>query len=218
MKTCHHQNCHKGLTFIEVLYVMAALAFVALVILPRFRRASSSAPRITCVNNLKIIGLSFRIYAGDHFDRYPMNISTNDKPVVNEATPVFQYFQMIQNELGTQKMVVCPSDSKRTASKDFTNFSNKNISYFIGLDANENLPQTILAGDRNITNGFAPRNGILDLTTNQTVGFTDEIHLKQGNIALGDGSVQQVSSARLRSEIIANTGMATNRIKLPELK
>lgn len=201
----------------EVLIVVALLGFLAVMFLPK-ARVKNRGQRIICVSNLKQIGLSFRIYAGDHFDRYPMNISTNDKPIVNEATSVYQYLKLVENELDTPIIVICPSDMKRNAAKDFTNFSNENISYFIGLDGDENRPQSIISGDRNITNGFVPRNGILELTKKQTVKFTDEIHLKQGDIALGDGSVQQVSSARLRSEIIANTGMATNRIKLPELK
>jgi len=73
----------------------------------------------------------------------------------------------------------------------------------------------LLAGDRNITNGFLPRRGMLELTTNQIAGFTEELHERQGNVLMADGSVWQVSSARLRSEIIRNTGVATNRIVLP---
>ncbi len=204
-----------GLTLIEILFVVATLVFVAVILLPRFNRGTSKAGRISCVSNLKQVGLSFSIYAGDNADRYPMNIGTTNNPVVNEATPVYQYFQLISNELGTPKGVICPNDLKRKAANDFTNFNNGNVSYFIGLDSNENLPQSMVSGDRNITNGFALKDGLLAIATNQMVGFTDEIHLKQGNIALGDGSVQQVSSARLRSEIIPNTGFATNRIKLP---
>ena len=204
-----------GLTLIEVLIVTAILILLVVLLLPAFAKAHGRSSRITCVNNLKQVGLSFRIYAGDHHDRYPMNISTNDETVVNEATPVYQYLKLISNELGTPKVAICPDDKKRKVAEDFTGFGNSNSSYFIGLYANENLPQTMLAGDRNITNGFPPKRGILELTTNQMVGFTEEIHNKQGNIALGDGSVQQVSSARLRSEIIRNTGFATNRILLP---
>lgn len=214
MKT-HNRNLRAGLTLLEILVVVAMLAIVAVFLLRQMRNSKQMASPLSCVNNLKQVGLAFRIYAGDNSDRYPMNLSTNDKPVVNETTLVYQYLQLISNELGTPKGATCPKDIKRRAANDFTNFSNSNISYFIGLDSNENLPQTMLAGDRNITNGFAPQDGLLEITTNQMVGFTDEIHLKQGNIALGDGSVQQVSSARLRSEIISNTGMATNRIKLP---
>lgn len=211
----HHRR--DALSLIDVTIIIVTLALAAcffLVFFPR-KRISKRADRITCVNNLKQIGLSFRIYAGDNRERYPMNISTNDKPVVNEATQVYEYFQQIEYELGTPKVVVCPKDTNRIAAKNFTNFNNGNVSYFIGLDGNENLENSMIAGDRNISNGFPPKDNILRLTAKQKVSFTKEIHIDQGDIALGDGSVQQVTSKQLRSSILPNTGFLTNRIKLP---
>ena len=211
------QDRRSGLSLLDVIIVLATLAFMAtffLAIYPH-HRVYSGANRITCVNNLKQIHLSFRIYAGDNRDHFPMNISTNDKPVVNETTQVYQYFQLTENELGTPKVVVCPSDANRKFSKDFTNFNNSNVSYFIGLDSNEERTNSMVAGDRNISNGFPPKDGILRLTAKQKVSFTKEIHNEQGNVVLGDGSVRQVTSKQLRSDIIPKTGFATNRILLP---
>jgi len=71
-----------------------------------------------------------------------------------------------------------------------------------------------LSGDRNITNGTAIKNGILELTTNQPAGWPPELHVVQGNIAVADGRVQQLSSSRLR-EAIGLTGAATNRLAMP---
>lgn len=215
MKTSVQNQSKSGLTLVEVLVVMVVLVILAAFLLPTLHPVSNHAPRITCVNNLKQVGLSFRIYAGDNRDHYPTDLSTNDQPVVNESTPVYQYLQSLSNELGIVKVVICPSDEKRKVAQDFSTLRDANISYFVGLDANENLPNSILSGDRNIRNGVAPDHGILRMTTNQMVEFTKEMHIKQGNIATGDGSVQQVSSARLRSEIIQNLPFATNRIKLP---
>jgi len=215
MKFYVQSHFKSGLTLVELLVVIAVLAILVGLLLPRTRVSNKAAPRITCVMNLKQVGLSFRLYAGDNRDRYPMNLSTNDQPVVNEMTPVYQYFQSVSNELGTTKILTCQSDIKRKAAEDFSKLSDANISYFVGLDTSETLPNSILLGDRNIKNGVAPDHGVLRLTTNQMVEFNEEIHNKQGNIAIGDGSVQQVSNARLRSEIIRNSPFATNRIKLP---
>jgi prepilin-type N-terminal cleavage/methylation domain-containing protein len=215
MKVYKRDRFKSGFTLIELLIVLAILAILAGFFFPTVDRTPHKAARIRCVNNLKQVGLSFRLYAGENRDRYPMNISTNNELIVNEGTPIYRYFQLLQKGLGTPNVVICPSDKEGKVANNFANFGNSNVSYFIGLDANEMNPLSILSGDRNITNGVSPRDSILDLTTNQMVGFTDEIHLRQGNVALGDGSVQQVSSSRLRSEIIANTGFATNRILLP---
>jgi hypothetical protein len=86
------------------------------------------------------------------------------------------------------------------------------LSYFLELDADETEPAMLLAGDRNVTNGAPLINGILTLTTNRPTGWTSAIHRVNGNVALGDGSVQQLSSARLR-DAVAATG--TNAILIP---
>lgn len=205
------------MSLIDVMIVVATIAVTAtffLVFLP-YRGLKSSAARITCVNNLKQVGLSFRLWAGDNNDQYPMNVFTNNQLLVLETNEVHEYFSLLQNELGTPRVLICPKDKNRKEATNFSALSNANISYFGGLDAHENFPQSIVAGDRNITNGIAPIDGVLNLTSNRPAGFTSGIHTNQGNIALGDGSVQQVSNARLRSEIIAGSGFATNRIVLP---
>ena len=141
-----------------------------------------------------------------------MDISTNTEPLVLEGTPVFRYFQSISNELGVTKVLLCPAEIERKWAQDFQRLGDTNISYFIGLDAKEDTTR-ILSGDRNIENGIAPVDGVLRLTKNQELRFTRGIHKNQGNIALADGSVLMISSAGLESEIIPNTGLATNRIK-----
>ena len=74
------------------------------------------------------------------------------------------------------------------------NLSNTNISYFIGLDADESMPQMFLAGDRNLLiNGAPARTGAVSLTSKDRLEWGKTIHHGQGNIALADGSVQELS-------------------------
>jgi prepilin-type processing-associated H-X9-DG protein len=79
------------------------------------------------------------------------------------------------------------------------------------------FPQRLLDGDRNITGESDPENGILKLVPGQHVGWTQDIHVNQGNVGLADGSVQQFSNDGLR-EALQNSGDPTNtwRISLPE--
>ena len=204
-------------TLIEVLVIIATLAVLAAVFLPALAKPKSRSERIVCVNNLKQINLSFRIWPADSSDTFPMARSTNQGGTMEfvSTSNVFRHFLALSNELGSPKILICPADKTRAPAKHFLELANTNLSYFIGLDASETDPQSVLSGDRNITNGFTPKNGMLELMTNQLVGWTEEIHKSQGNLALGDGSVQQVNNARFRSEILPNTGFATNRILLP---
>src|SRR5271156_207608 len=66
----------RGFTLIELLVVIAIIAILAAMLLPALAAAKRKAQRINCVNNLKEMGLAFRVWEGDNSDHYPMAVST----------------------------------------------------------------------------------------------------------------------------------------------
>jgi hypothetical protein len=128
-------------------------------------------------------------------------------------------FQVMSNELSTPKVLFCPAetDSHRFLATNFTYLNNSNLSFFVGVDANETATNAILSGDRNITNGMPLKNALLELTTNRPSGWNSEMHRGIGNLVLADGSVRQnISSVGLQNAV-ANTGFTTNRLQIPIL-
>ena len=175
--------------------------------------------RINCVNNLKQIGLSFRIWEGDNGDKFPMHYATTNEAMMQliGSGKAYLLWQTMSNELSTPKLLLCPLDERHTvATNSFvTGFSDANISYFLNLDANDAYPQLILSGDDNLAvNGVRVRPGLLNLSTNAWSGWTKERHNGAGNIALSDGSVQTTTSTDLQNAV-QSTGVATNRFLIP---
>jgi type II secretory pathway pseudopilin PulG len=226
-------------TLVEVIVmivIIAVLTFIFLPTLARPKRAKQRSNYITCVNNLKEIGTGYRLWADDNGDNMPAQqtiqiggwaeLLSNS----NQGSICWTNYVIMQDELGNDThYLVCPQD-ERIAASDFTNkFANTNVSYFVGVSANAMQPQSILGGDRNLgpgrapTNdyGYSPQSGIgndVAIPTNSAngpVSWSLKMHsvgqpVPKGNILLGDGSAQQVSTASFNSDWLPNANPTTN--------
>jgi prepilin-type processing-associated H-X9-DG protein len=200
-----------------VIVIIAVSVIAVALILPVLAMAKRKTSKISCVSDLKQVGIAFRLWEGDNNDKYPMAVSlTNGGAMELIATGnVAACFRVMSNELNTTKILLCPDDTRRVLATNWSTLNNSNISYFVGLDAVESKPQMFLSGDDNFAIGGVPvKSGVLQLLTNTPVTWTKGRHKLYGNIGLADGSVQQLTTDGLQ-QALQRTGVATNRLAIP---
>ena len=199
----------------ELVAIMCVLVLALGVLLPGLSRQKKSAWREQCCKNLSQIGVGIKTWSLDAYDNYHMQRSAKQGGTRDAVSTgqTFRHFQWMSNELHTPNVVVCPADVRKPAKGFGSGFSNSNVSYFISVDANDNFPEMLLCGDRNITNGPLPPDRTLELTTNSVVGWTEKMHHFEGNVLLSDGSVQGFDTSRLR--VAVRVAGVTNRLAMP---
>jgi prepilin-type N-terminal cleavage/methylation domain-containing protein len=126
----------KGFTLVELLVVIALIGMLVVLLMPALASAKSRDARITCINNLKQVGLAFRLWEGDHNNRYPMATSytsggtseflAHSSGSATPITPPRGYcpgmtYLVMSNELSTPKTLFCPADNIHFQAA--TNFS-----------------------------------------------------------------------------------------------
>ena len=95
----------KAFTLIELLVVIAIIALLLAIITPALSKAKESARRILCRTNLKTIGLSLKIYAGENNGKLPLNEAGSWAWDVSFFTT-----DLVMDNGGDGDTFYCPSD------------------------------------------------------------------------------------------------------------
>src|SRR4026209_2099758 len=134
MRTSERKRSRTAFTLLELVAMVAVVFLLVAFVLPAVRPRRYYGHRIKCVNNLKNVGLAFRIFATDNGDRFPAEVMLTNGVLLKSLDALCVYLTLT-NELSTPKILSCPEDKKRKEAESFRNLELKNISYFVSLSA-----------------------------------------------------------------------------------
>lgn len=220
LPTRHRKKETQAFTCVELVVVLGVLALLGMLAVPLLASNRAHSDRATCQSNLRQIGRAFAMWADDHGGKYPGLISSSLGGINDNAQCVNSWFHFywIREELGTPKILVCPSDTERRPASDWlhypnggfihANYRHSSVSYLLMLGVLQ-APHGVLSADRNVQpsgDGVTCAAGPLYSGArldpqSPTLNWTPSLHNMSGNLLHNDGSVIAGGREELRTAV-----------------
>ncbi len=109
----------RGFTLIELLVVIAIIAILAAILFPVFAQAREKARSISCLSNLKQLGLAAQMYTQDYDEQY----GGGSTHLLGDPGNCFGHrwwLDMLDPYIKNRQMKVCPSERVYAGFWDYT--------------------------------------------------------------------------------------------------
>jgi prepilin-type N-terminal cleavage/methylation domain-containing protein/prepilin-type processing-associated H-X9-DG protein len=176
---------NRGFTLIETMAALVIIGVLATLLFPAFRNYRDKADGLTCVSNLRQIGLAVQNYVARNDGRYPEIEPDPKQPIYPADENVKGMLETLADCGLTAEVVKCPADMK----SGYKYFEKVGSSYEWRPYVDDELQNNPVILTRGGQRQVQPSKIVLAFDVERVHGLTGEFKSKK-NYLYGDGHVR----------------------------